>query len=128
MGATGGCGTDTGPEKMRIREKGPCWKRRFAKQTLFAIEVGENCSEEQGTLDNRSFDEIPFFGADDERNRIHRPEIFIAIGKIAEVVCHALRLDQLLSALPSAAEVTEPHSTNFKDKFPPVPARYSGSQ
>src|SRR5438093_2711513 len=93
-----------------------------------SVSIRRNRVELGCALDDRLFDRSPFPRVDDEGNRIHRPGILAAVGKVANVIGNAFRLDQLLAALPAAAEVTEAHSADFKKKLSPVPSRKPGGQ
>ena len=71
------------------------------KEPLLSVKIRQNRVEQRGPLDDRLFDRGPFPCVDDEGNRIHRPGIFAAVGKVADVIGDALGLDQLLPALAS---------------------------
>ena len=94
------------------------------QEPLWPVQIGENRIEQRRTLDRRLFDSCPLGSSEDERNRIHRPGILASVGE-TEVIGDALRLYQLLPALPAAAQLLQAQSTNFRIKFAPVPAWYT---
>src|SRR5262245_54153037 len=98
------------------------------KEPLLSIQIGQNRVEQRGPLDDRLLDRCPFPRVDDEWNRIHWPGIFRAVEKVANVIGDALGLDQLLPALPAAAEVIKSHSADFDKKLSPVSPRKPGGQ
>ena len=94
------------------------------QEPLRSIQIRENRIEQRRPLDRRLLDPRPLGNREDERNRIHRPGIFAAVGK-TEVIGDALRLYQLLPAFPPAAQLLKAQPADFRIKFAPVPAWYT---
>ena len=90
------------------------------KKALLAVEVGEDRIEQRCSLNDGLLNGCPFPATDHQRNGIHRPRILTPICKVADVICDALRLDELLAGLPAPAELTKTHPADFDEKFPPM--------
>src|SRR5439155_1470130 len=101
-------------------------KQTFVNELLLSVQVRKDGVEQRGALDRGAFDRGPFIRFDEQRNRIHRPRVLAAVGKVPAVVRDSLRLDQLLAALPPAAEFAKTHPANFDEESSPMAARKSG--
>ena len=113
----------TGPEKLGICEHHRGRKQTFVNELLLSVQVRKDGVEQRGALDRGAFDRGPFIRFDEQRNRIHRPRVLAAVGKVPAVVRDSLRLDQLLAALPPAAEFAKPHAPDFDEESSPMTAR-----
>src|SRR5689334_17692915 len=108
------------PHKMRIRQDQGCRKEPFMKQALLAIKIGKDRIEQHCALNNGLLNGYPFISTDYQRNGIHRQRILITIGQVSDVICDALRLDELLACLPASADLTKTHPAELDEKLPPV--------
>src|SRR6267143_1404032 len=96
------------------------------KQALRTVEIAQNGIEQSSPLGDCLFDGCPSPRVDGEGDRIHWPGILTAVRKVANVVCDALGLDQLLAGLRSTAELIKAHPAEFHEKLSPVTTRKTG--
>ncbi len=119
--------TVTGPQKVGMAESQLGRDDSFGKQSLSAVEVGQQGVQCPGALRDTCLDDTPFLRTDHEGKRIERPGAIRALRIGVHVIADAVLDDQATGELDAAPRrIARVPGSEAVDESPPVRSDGSG--
>ena len=88
-----------GAQKIRLRKHQRRRKPAGADEFLRTVAVHENFVEQRRALNQSRFEFLPFFGRNDERNRVKLPRTLHTARITIDIVSDALLVDEALAGV-----------------------------